>query len=818
MHSNRQVLTVFLASPGDLSEERVAAQEIVANINGILARARLGWQIDLQKWEDTTPGFGRPQQIINEMVDSCGLFIGILWERWGQPTGSATFTSGFEEEFERAKARKISSGDPEIWLVFKTIDPQKTGDPGPQLARVLQFRKEQIDLKQFLFHDVVDLDDWKKRLNNWLMEYVLKIAVASTKTPSDAESVPSVDRKGSSDTLEDPSSKYIPTDLQRLPEQLSQVFNSGNLEFLKQDAGLLKDFDVVRLYLLSFAWLSRRKTAETLSVHQMNALYQFRAELKLTDDETDQLFRALVEQSDSLIPGWYWFRHFSVDQLRTSLLDLANVDPSASVRLGAMRLLTRSGIVITPDDYFQLPLTDDSFMVRQAAYAYLGEHAGLDSMSFIEMLQNWEKDKSGTNIEDVKLKIVARFEPARAFSNAVSSPTRYLSDDEVNIISGCVKFADVESLMKAVNEPSRVTVREMALRELVDRDSLPKEFARSLLEDPSRVIRAMALESLARLGELPPIEEVQKLLAKEPDLGFSGLLGAMKPAPENVMSEEDIIATNYNSRTVGEVLKDINWWGPGRPEAYRAMALFHFDEFSARIRQDLKDNFEPLRLASLEVLRTEWQRDFPEQPIENYLDKIGEYDDFIRSRFIEAALAGIARNGTPTDVEYARAFLASDKYYLRDAAVAVVCRLGDSSDIPELLRISRESWGTMRLKTAEAALRFSTAPVSLALELKNDSDSAVSRMAFERLLQDESSPVRTLFGELLNSDNDANRMRAVEYSKKHLNDDLKDLLLQCIAQDTYYYNVITWLDRLLYSPIPLRKSYEGELEHKVKTQ
>ena len=108
-----------------------------------LAGRHFGVHIELYRWEDTPPGFGRPQEIINQMVDECDLFIGLLWERWGQSTGK--YSSGFEEEFERARDRRKTQGQPEIWLVFKEIDESKLKDPGPQLSHVLEFRKQQTE-------------------------------------------------------------------------------------------------------------------------------------------------------------------------------------------------------------------------------------------------------------------------------------------------------------------------------------------------------------------------------------------------------------------------------------------------------------------------------------------------------------------------------------------------------------------------------------------------------------------------------------------------------------------------------------------------
>src|ERR1035438_4525051 len=137
MYTTRRVLNVFLATPGDVAKERSLAEEVVASVNS-LTGPRLVCHIELSKWEDMIPGFGRPQALINPMVDECDLFVGLLWERWGQPSG--VHSSGFEEEFERARQRRKRDGAPEVWLVFKDVDPAKLHDPGEQLKKVVEFR------------------------------------------------------------------------------------------------------------------------------------------------------------------------------------------------------------------------------------------------------------------------------------------------------------------------------------------------------------------------------------------------------------------------------------------------------------------------------------------------------------------------------------------------------------------------------------------------------------------------------------------------------------------------------------------------------
>jgi len=173
MSTSRRIFTVFLASPSDVEKERSIAGNVVDFVNKSVAN-QVGWHIDLHRWEETPPSYGRPQDSINPLVDNCDLFIGLLWRWWGQATG--VHSSGFEEEFERAKLRRKSTGNPEIWLMFKEVGRTKMKDPGDQLKKVVEFREAQIRLKDVKFTTVRDTVDWQSKLQSWLSQHLLDYA------------------------------------------------------------------------------------------------------------------------------------------------------------------------------------------------------------------------------------------------------------------------------------------------------------------------------------------------------------------------------------------------------------------------------------------------------------------------------------------------------------------------------------------------------------------------------------------------------------------------------------------------------------------
>jgi len=169
VHNQLQALNIFLASPSDLVEERKIAREVVEELNSSIGRP-LGWRIELYGWEDSPIGIVRPQSQINEEVNQCDLFVGMLWERWGHPPGESDYGSGFEEELELAKIRWNRDKRPEIWLFLKDIDPKLLKDPGDQTKLVLAFRQKTTAEQKLFYKEFRNKDEWtsefRKRLDD----------------------------------------------------------------------------------------------------------------------------------------------------------------------------------------------------------------------------------------------------------------------------------------------------------------------------------------------------------------------------------------------------------------------------------------------------------------------------------------------------------------------------------------------------------------------------------------------------------------------------------------------------------------------------
>ncbi len=137
MAFNARVLTVLIASPGDVTPERDAVEEEVSDWNRQHWHSADRVRLEVRRWEhDATPELGRGdgQQVINrQLVHDSDIVIGLFHTRLGTATRRAV--SGTAEELRLAAA----SGKA-VHVYFSTKRPPYHHDP-QQLQSVKEFRR-----------------------------------------------------------------------------------------------------------------------------------------------------------------------------------------------------------------------------------------------------------------------------------------------------------------------------------------------------------------------------------------------------------------------------------------------------------------------------------------------------------------------------------------------------------------------------------------------------------------------------------------------------------------------------------------------------
>lgn len=139
---------VFVASPGDVSTERSVIPKVIAEINFIISAIAPERRVllDLILWETHAyPGLAvDPQDVINQQLPDYDIFIGIMWRRFGTPTGRAG--SGTEEEYLRAfeKWKKDNKFPVLFYFSQKNITIPNSLAEVEQLQKVVTFKADLV--------------------------------------------------------------------------------------------------------------------------------------------------------------------------------------------------------------------------------------------------------------------------------------------------------------------------------------------------------------------------------------------------------------------------------------------------------------------------------------------------------------------------------------------------------------------------------------------------------------------------------------------------------------------------------------------------
>lgn len=154
------VLSIFVASPSDMTDERECLEEVIRELNLQWTQSR-GIRLELIRWETNVyPGVASdPQEVINDQIgDEYDIFLGLLWKRFGTSTPRAS--SGTEEEFNRALSRYHKDNKSlRIMIYFKTAGVNLSEIDPNELIRIRQF-KSTLGSKGTLYWDFDGADEF----------------------------------------------------------------------------------------------------------------------------------------------------------------------------------------------------------------------------------------------------------------------------------------------------------------------------------------------------------------------------------------------------------------------------------------------------------------------------------------------------------------------------------------------------------------------------------------------------------------------------------------------------------------------------------
>jgi hypothetical protein len=172
MVKNQRVIKVFVGSPSDVEEERSKLEEVIRELNITWSEA-FDLRLDLIRWETHAyPDIGEDaQDVINQQIgDDYDIFIGIMWTRFGTPTGRAG--SGTEEEFQRAKNRYDKNPETIRIMFYFKDSPVSISKLDPSEIKKIQDFKSSFSKDGALYWNFSNVNEFERFIRMHLSKQI----------------------------------------------------------------------------------------------------------------------------------------------------------------------------------------------------------------------------------------------------------------------------------------------------------------------------------------------------------------------------------------------------------------------------------------------------------------------------------------------------------------------------------------------------------------------------------------------------------------------------------------------------------------------
>ncbi len=673
-----KLIRAFIASPSGLDEERRTAHAVAKQVNDMVA-CEMGGRLELIGWEETLSGIGRPQAMINADMETCDLFIGAIWTKWGmRPALDGPFTSGFEEEFELSRARHGSTGSPFMTVFFKEIDSLQLQDPGEELKKVLSFQERLRVEKDFLYDTFATSDAFADKVRAFLTKHTIRLLRTSA-TPDEKTSEPKPQASWMGPMSGDAVTASTASDSLEAKFLISTSQALSKAEVLSPDA-------IARIRLIGATAGSAENDKIFVGVHDANLLYQERHSLAFSLQEKRGLLEAgLAELHHENVPLWSWLAEVTAEKQDVlALLTLIGDDAQRVGALTTMRLLARSihfpGLL--EGDLVEAWLSQSvPGRVRVAALRYLQNHGASSHLASIENeVARADKDTLTPALE-AALAIHLRDSEADAANFILSTSFETMDESILKLALDGLGELGNEALGRGLDHRS-AAVRARTIEKLGARRALGFDTVERAKEDDAPLVRLAALQALEHLGQTPSLEEARKILVRP--RRTSGLL--FMPLSSDTVGEGffEIYLVERLRQMPLPAVEALLSSSPDRHAAYLALAARRAKDFGEALRADLMDNFT-------DYAARHWPDGIKPTNALSSILSIGTFDPLEAKRrdLVRQALDILADQRDEKDLPLLRHVLDSKFVSPTVAVIGFIRTLGGPEDVERLARTPR---------------------------------------------------------------------------------------------------------------------------------
>ena len=788
-----KVVKVFIGSPGGLDDERQAAKRIVDEINQSHSE-HWGCQIKLVAWEATLPGYGRAQSLINQDLDKCQYFVGALWNHWGSKPddGDSQYSSGFEEEFDRAKRHVENGTMKDIALFFKDIPEIQLKDIGPSLQQVLAFRAKCEENRKPLFKEFKTAIDFERLFRTTIEQIGWNESLprpADPEQPSQIEITRASVADGTDGLIAGSSASFIKELLKR-----------------PSDWDATSSYEIARFRLAAISTWRQGNDQLYLGNHDANLIFAKRQAFTFSQREANALLdTGIAGFHHQNVPLWHWLTVPSKNADPFKMVRFASALGNSQERANAIRILqSASESIPEADDFFDrrrvLELWLDDERTTQeiaAALDFLSANGAEPELFILEDL--WpnipasHKDSVGATI----VSILLRSSLSDAFERLIGLDPDPVSQALASRLFAQPESISTETLTRTLSLKSD-EVRRRAATLLDNRQAIDIASAKRLIADSDLEIRLIAIETLERLGEAPQDATIREALIRQRPRGLLawGLGGGGY--------EDDTVYKRYQRK---------------------ALSKLHYEELRQKVESsDVLDDltisvfYSQYTIKNLSDIRrnlTDGFKGYFDDKTRTWVSMYGEdsklvtdvrrLEAHLRKGLTTAALDALCAHAAKADLALVRQTLDNHEVAFSEDTLRFLSRYGDWSDRDRILAFYKRysqtlsflQIGTHNRASMVASTLYAVRRKRLADLLELEMDMPVKRALIAMMTQKE---MRSLSDDIMMKELNANddqyrKIMALKFAQACSQSRSRRLLEKYIRQDGQrYYNSVHWLD------------------------
>lgn len=590
-------------------------------------------------------------------------------------------------------------------------------------------------------------------------------------------------------------------------DEVVDIFNK-----IKADAKNIDTYDRIRLYTYAASLLYNRElSSSVLGNHELHLMYAHRKKVKEFKIEGALLFRTILYDNEDLKTGWYWLTK-DIKKIIDYSFYLVMYNNSEDVKESALKIID----FVWNDKYFSelKKIKTNSKKIKIKVLNICENHSNKKGLTIVNQLLKDENEENKLIAINTKVKILIDLKKYDQAEKIISKTSKLI---RVDLIDNVLKKAKIDKLKEFIESNNKNLVA-LAHQELIRRNKISKNELIKLKQHSIWNVRYNAINKLIDQKEKIQLKEIEVLLKEDNKYKLPVLLSA---SDMDKTKEKALSLLNYD-----ELLNKLSWIDINNRLTYKVLGIKYFDKFGINVRNDLKDKFRDRKKELIDKGLEEFKNNKGLKSIksakvvekayyDNFVKKFVKFDDFLIERFVESALKILLACGNRKDIKYARDLINTNETLIAKICVKLFFKFGSQKDSKLLLKYVFTNDVYFSDQIVLVALKLDLKRKNKIIEsfIESDKEKHIEFVLFYCVYEKVKDLNKRKIFNLLNHKNDNIRKAALCYSIFAYNkNELKKLLDDYIKKRQYYYNVVCWFDRVLYSSPELQKYYKKELK------